>query len=312
MPYPAATPLDRRQFMAAVVAGGLSVATIEQTLGAPDKDSFTLRYLVASSMYGYASLDDVLPEVSRLGSTAIDLWPKPHGSQREELDALGEEKFAQLLAQHKVSLGCLTQYRAGPFALEGEMKLAHRLGCELIVTAVPPAQTLVADEVKPAIIQLIEQLKPQLAIADELGITLALENHPRNPLDTADSLKWFAELRPSKRLAIAFSPYHLNLDGGTQADLLREIGPAVALFYAWQHGMGSKKALPREQELLQMPGRGPLDFVPMLESLRSIGYHGWTEIFMHPFPRGKPILPTVDEVTAEINRSRRYLTKCLQ
>ncbi|MEZ6134460.1 MAG: hypothetical protein R3C53_06080 [Pirellulaceae bacterium] len=54
---------------------------------------------------------------------------------------------------------------------------------------------------------------------------------------------------------------------------------------------------------------------------RRIGFHtaaqrasedqhtGWTEIFMHPFPRGIPILETAAEVTAEINLARKYLTE---
>ena len=32
---------------------------------------------------------------------------------------------------------------------------------------------------------------------------------------------------------------------------------------------------------------------------------------MHPVPRGIPILDTAEEVTAEINRARRYLESCL-
>ena len=64
------------------------------------------------------------------------------------------------------------------------------------------------------------------------------------------------------------------------------------MFYAWQHGHGCMTKLPKEEELLQMPGRGDLDFKPLVDSLSSIGYSGYTEIFMHPVPRGIPILPT--------------------
>ena len=83
------------------------------------------------------------------------------------------------------------------------------------------------------------------------------------------------------------------------------------MFYAWQHGMGCMKKLPKEQELLQMPGRGKLDFAPLMEALAKSKYSGWIEIFMHPVPRGIPILETTEKVTAEINRSRDYLSKCL-
>jgi len=43
--------------------------------------------------------------------------------------------------------------------------------------------------------------------------------------------------------------------------------------------------------------------------LKHINYSGWTEIFMHPLPRGVPILETTAAVTDEINRSRAYLDK---
>ena len=75
--------------------------------------------------------------------------------------------------------------------------------------------------------------------------------------------------------------------------------------------MGCMTKLPKEQELLQMPGRGDLDFAPLLSALAEVEYQGWTEIFMHPVRRGIPILETTEQVTAEINRAREYLTSCL-
>ena len=61
-----------------------------------------------------------------------------------------------------------------------------------------------------------------------------------------------------------------------------------------------------------MPGRGPLDFTPLLRALKSINFTGFTAPFMHPFPRGIPIPDSTAGVTAEIIRSRSYLEKCLQ
>ena len=63
-----------------------------------------------------------------------------------------------------------------------------------------------------------------------------------------------------------------------------------------------------------MPGAaGPpdLDFEPLVDALKSINYSGWTEIFMHPVPRGVPILETAAAVTEEINLARKYLEGCL-
>ena len=91
-------------------------------------------------MYGYTDLASILPEVAKQGATAIDVWPKVHGNQREHMTELGEEAFAALLKKHDVSLGCITQYKLGPFGLQEEMRLAKRFGCKTIVTgAVGPS-----------------------------------------------------------------------------------------------------------------------------------------------------------------------------
>ena len=262
-------------------------------------------------MYGYTKLAEILPEVTKIGAAALDIWPKVHGNQREQLDELGEQRFAQMLKQHNVTLGCITQYKLGPFGLQQEMPLAKRLGCQTIVAGGKGPRGLKGSELKAAVGRFVEQMKPHLEVAEETGVTIAIENHASNLIETPDSMKWLVELSPSKHLAIAFAPYHLPQDEKMLSQLIRDLGEGIAMFYAWQHGMGCHKKLPKEQELLQMPGRGTLDFKPLMQALRDIRYTGWTEIFMHPVPRGIPILETTPAVTTEINRSRKYLSQCL-
>jgi sugar phosphate isomerase/epimerase len=62
---------------------------------------------------------------------------------------------------------------------------------------------------------------------------------------------------------------------------------------------------------MQLPGRGEMDFVPIVAALKKINYSGWAEVFMHPVPRGIPIMPTAAEVTSQINSVRKYLELCL-
>ncbi|MBL9123848.1 MAG: sugar phosphate isomerase/epimerase [Planctomycetaceae bacterium] len=301
--------VSRRAFCA-TTAGLLVSPLAARAAQAREPNRWQPNYIVGSSMYGYADLPIVLAEARQTGATAIDLWPKVHGNQREQLTELGEEKFAALLRQHGLALGCITQYPLGPFKLQDEMRLARRLGCRMIVCGGEGPRGLTGSELKGAVTQFVEKLKPHLAVAEETGVTLALENHAHNLIESPDSLKWLAELRPSPRLAIALAPYHLPQDELQLAELIRALGPAIALFYAWQHGAGCMQKQPKEQELLQMPGRGPLDFAPLLAALGEIDYQGWTEIFMHPFPRGVPILESPAAVTAEIIRARDYLETC--
>ncbi len=304
--------IERRHFLQSIAASVPALSAMSPGGFASETTPFQLRYMLPSCMYGYTELAEILPEVPKIGASAIDLWPKVHGNQREQLDEIGEAKFQEMLRQHDVSLGCITQYGLGPFGLADEFLLAQRLGCSTIVTGGKGPKGLRGKELKRAVADFIEQLRPHLEAAESAGVTLAIENHGNNLIDSPDSLKWLAELRPSEHLAIALAPYHLPQDETLLSQLIRDLGNSIAMFYAWQHGNGAMTEQPKEDELLQMPGRGPLDFKPLVAALRDIEYSGWTEIFMHPFPRGIPILETTDEVTAEINRARRYLDQQLE
>ncbi|EAQ82707.1 sugar phosphate isomerase/epimerase family protein [Blastopirellula marina] len=300
------TRLSRRTFHV-LAAGALSAGWAGASSAKPTSDSFQLNYMLPSCMYGYAKLEEILPEAQKIGAAQIDVWPKVHGDQREQIDALGADKFADLLKQNHVQLGCITQYKLGPFGLQDEMRLAQRFGCQLMVTGGAGPRGLKGAELKKAVAGFVEKMKPHLEVAEETGVTIAIENHANNLIESPDSLRWLLELRPSKHLAIAFAPYHLPQDEKLLAQLIHELAEGMQMFYAWQHGDGAHDPLPTERQLLQMPGRGPLDFQPLVAALASIQYQGWTEVFMHPVPRGVPILPTVSETTAEIARGRNYL-----
>ena len=227
---------------------------------------------------------------------------------------MGEQAFVDLLSRNQVRLGAITQYRLGPFGLREEMRFAARVGGSgtVLITGGRGPVGLQGDELKAAVGAFAEKLKPHLEVAAETGTILAIENHARNLIDTPDSMKWLCALAPSPRLGIAFAPHHLPQDADKMAALIADLGPRIAFFYAQQHGHGSSKKMPKEEELLQMPGRGPLDFAPIVAALKQIGYQGPSEIFMHPTPRGIPILESTAAITQEINRARGYLDQCCQ
>lgn len=293
----------------ALAVGGLATPSTadERDIASASRPMRRWRYLLASSLYGYTKLAEILPEVNKTGASAIDLWPKVHGSQREELDEFGEEKFRAMLAEHKTTLGCLTQYKLGPFGLKDEIALAKRLGCQTIVTGAGGAKGLAGDDLKQAIAAFVEKMKPHLALAEEAGVTIAIENHSFQMIDSPESIRRLLDVRPGKSLGLAFAPYHLPQDPELLTKLMTDAGEAMTVFYAWQHGHGCMEKLPKEEELLQMPGRGTLDFGPLMRTLAKIDYGGWVEIFMHPFPRGIPILETTAAVTEEVNKAKGHL-----
>jgi len=302
----------RRQFCRTTLAAFGSAAIGTQAFAAPAQQKpFRWHYALASSMYGRLKLAEIVPEVHRTGTEWIDLWPLPHGDQREQMDALGREAFSSLLAAHQVRLGMTTRYDLGPFRLQDELRLVAKLGGRLVVTGSVGPKDVAGAEAKAAVAQFVEQMKPHLDVAEECGVTIGIENHAHALIHTPDSLRYLAEMSPSPRLGIALAPYHLPQDETQLATLIADLGPRLVHFYAWQHGQGCMKKMPKADELEQMPGRGALNFRPLVAALRKIDYQGWTQVFMHPTPRGIPILDTAADVTAEINRARTYLEDCL-
>lgn len=300
--------MKRRDLLKNTVAAAMSLA-LPRVQAA--ESGFKLNYLLGSAMYGDLPLEVVIEETVKTGSTCLDAWPKKHGTQRDQMDEMGHEKVMALLTKHQVKLAATTRYDLGPFKLGDELDVVKKFGGNVIVTGGAGPVGLTGDDLKKAVREFVEKLKPHLAKAGELGITIAIENHINNLIDAPDSLRWLAEFGKDLPLGIELAPYHLPQDTALIAGLIKEIGPKLSVLCAWEHGMGCMKPMPKDEELQQMPGRGKLDFTPILKALKEIKYQGYTEIFMHPTPRGIPILPTAAEVTAEINRSRDYLEKCL-
>ena len=289
----------RREFLASLAALAASAHSAEP---------FRVRYLVASSLYGTMKLADILPELAKLGTQHLDLWPNVHGNQREQAAEMGDAAFAALLEHHEAKLACVTRYDLGPFALADELRWAKKFGAEVIVTGAKGPKGLTGTDLKAAVRKFAEELKPHCALAAELGVRIAIENHGNGLMESVESVRWLVEFAPDAGMSIALAPYHLPQDETVLSQLIRDCGKHLSVFYAWQHGKGSMEAQPKADELLQLPGRGPLDFTPLLGALREIAFEGWTSIFMHPFPRGIAIVEgDAPAVTAEVNRARAYL-----
>ncbi len=294
--------MKRRRFLQSLPAFAAAPALTSEV-------SWRLNYMLASSMYGGLPLVDILPEVKKTGATGIELWPKKHGTQREELDEIGHDKFAQLLKEHGVKFGGTTRYDLGPFKLADEIEVVKKLGGSFIVTGgAGEWKNVTPGQLKANVKDFVEKMKPHASLAAESGVEIGIENHVNNLIDTPDSLRWLADgIHSIPGIGIALAPYHLPQETELLADLITHIDKKMTMFYAWEHGMGCMKAMPKNEELQQMPGRGSLNWRPLLAALKQTGFVGPTEVFMHPTPRGIPIMPTIVETTAEINRAKKHL-----
>jgi sugar phosphate isomerase/epimerase len=299
----------RRDFIAsgaALAAGG----TLEAVARAESKKTFRLSYIVGACMYGTKPLAEILPEVRKCGAESVEFWARPHGNQREQVDKLGVDVVRDLLRKNRVRMGSMTCFKYGVFGMQPEMKLLKKLGGDMVICNTVGPRNLAGEPLKKAVKALAEKLKPHVEAAEEIGVRIGIENHSGTIINSPESQLMLMDLLPSEQIGMALAGYHMPQDPEVIGKHIVGLGKRLVHFQAWEHGMGCSKKLPKAQELMQMPGRGPLDFRPIVAGLKRIKYGGRVEIFMHPVPRGVPILETTAKVTAEINRARAYLDRC--
>jgi sugar phosphate isomerase/epimerase len=303
--------LSLRDFLRAVPAAAAFVALSAR---AQSKGEFKIRYTLSSALYGTMPLDVILPEVAKVGAKTIDIWCKANGDQREQATALGEEAFAALLKKHGARVGSSTRYPLGPFKLQVEMAWVKKHGGNLVICGCVGAKNPEGAEAKAAVAKFLEDMKPHVAKAAELGVTIAVENHLNQAPHHPDSIKAFADLNTSPNLGLSFAPHHLHDWQDQIPALIRYSGAKnLPFIYFQEHSEGIFKKVSKEIKLQQLPGfGGGLDYRLAVKALRDVRFQGVAEIFMHPTRRGIPILPTAGEVTAAVNKSRAHLEKCIR
>lgn len=287
---------------------------VPSALRAAEEARFTIRYVLPSALYGDLPLDAVLGEVGKSGAESVDIWRKIHATHREQITEMGDEAFQSLLKKHGVPMSVSTCYPLGPFKQDDELRWVKKNGG--IMTVCGSGKMGDADvsgaEAKAQVTAFFEKLKPHYELAEELGVTMVIENHKSSMLSSPDSIRYFADLNPSKAVGIAFAPHHLHDAIDQIPALIRHCGKEnLPFIYFQEYHLSAKQQMPKEEELKQLPGFGSLDYVPVVAALKEIGFDGLAEIFMHPTPRGIPMLPTAGAITEKINESRAYLQRCL-
>ena len=242
------TKLTRRQMCRLLAAAPAAAVLGAASSSAAEKKPFALRYILGSSMYGTLKLEEILPEVHKIGARHIDVWPLRHGDQREQIEAMGHDRFAELLDKNGVKLGMSTRYDLGPFGLGEEMKFLKKFGGRVLISGSRGPKNVAGAEAKQPVKDFVEQMKPHAAAAEALGLRIGIENHGNALIASEDSLRYLAEFATSPGLGIALAPYHLPQDEAVLARLIEDLGPKLVHFYAWQHGQGCKKKPCRQSQ----------------------------------------------------------------
>jgi len=243
------------------------------------------RFSVSTSMYPDSPFEVAIDEIAKTGAQAVDLWDTPNYPVNC-MDWVWKRRpwmLKEYLSNCGLKLFAFSIYFSPGNEVEERLEWLAEAGGEVAVLGGGAAQGQpVAEGLK--------RLLPLAERAEKLGIRIAGENHGGSSLNTIAELREFAQLATSPALGIALAPYHVMGNSESVAEAVEAIASKLFFFYAWQRAPG----------LAELPGDGTLDFVPVLQALRQVGYTGYLNLFTHTqAPK--------DEMTAAVIRAREYL-----
>jgi sugar phosphate isomerase/epimerase len=276
----AATPADGKTGTASSGAG--------KTAAPP----WTMRLSCSSINFSSLPIEQACQRIAALGFEAIDIWSAHAGCPHldDVANRLGPTGLKELLAQHQLKLYAFSVYTGG-YRRYAEL-LGQAGGGVAIRDSAGPCKP---DELTARMKAFLEDLKPEIELAEKHDSYLAIENHGNALLHTLDSLKAFCELNTHPRVGLALAPYHLQPIEASVEQAIAIAGRQLFFFYAWQNA-------PREE---QLPGIGPTDCAPWLAALAKVDYRRYVTPFMHHEPQP-------DAMSAALTRSRDYLKKCAE
>lgn len=283
----------RREFLKSLAMAGAALGSPCLVTGKEGGPVWQPKLALSSVMFSGLPLADFCAESARLGFKGIDLWG-PFGGCRHlpEARALGAKAFLELLKKHGLELGAWTTYRTkvDRQGFPGFAEFIGACGGGVVVreSKYDKVETL---QLEAAMGGFFGELRPEIELAREHKVKLAIENHAGAILNSIESIRMFVKLNPAPEVVgIALAPYHLQNAKAPVVEAIEACGNQLLFFYAWQSEAGVK----------QLPGHGPIDFAPWLDALARQNYGHWMTPFMH----GEL---AAAEMAAAVSTSARYL-----
>jgi sugar phosphate isomerase/epimerase len=227
-----------------------------------------MRLSTSSIHYLHLPIEKACDCIGQLGFEAIDIWSAHEGCPHldDVQKRLGAAGLKEVLARTKLKLFGFSVYQGG---FPRYARLLGQAGGGVAVRG--SSGPCKPEELTSRMRRFLEDLKPEVELAENNQAYLAIENHGHALLDSLDSFKAFVDLNKSSHLGIALAPYHLQALGISVTQAIAIAGSQLFYFYAWQNAPGVQ----------QLPGHGPTDFRPWLAALAKIKYRWYVNPFMH-------------------------------
>ncbi len=252
--------------------------------------------VVSTLMYGHYPRREALQAIAEAGFQFVDLWMLPGMANHFDPEVEDVGTLKEELKELGLSVPMISFYNSEPVVTK--LRVAHALGAQVAVTSGVNVRK------HP---EVIESLKAQLSLAQQLGLTLAFENHI-GTLETLEDMVALLEALDHPSASICLAPTHLELCGQHPEEALAVLRDRISVIYLWDIDVYTPKEDSNSHWRngdAQIPGGSDLDFSSLLTSaVRYAPSALWTFTW-----HGTEDWP-LERITQGLIRARRHIERC--
>ncbi len=270
-----------------------------------------MKFAICNETFQDWAFDRACGYARELGYTGIEIAPFTLAASATEISAEQRRQVSRqaadaglaviglhwLLAKttglHLTSPDAEVRRRTGAY-LGDLARLCRDVGGDVLVLGSPQQRNLLPGvSHEAATDSAIDVITAVLPVLEEAQVTLALE-----PLGPAEGDFWVTTAETIATIERIHSPWvqlHLDVKAMSSESLpVTEVIRQGAKYMKHFHANDPNK---------RGPGMGDVDFVPILQTLRDIGYSGWVSVEVFDYEPG---------IEALASESIRYLQQCLE
>jgi L-ribulose-5-phosphate 3-epimerase len=218
-------------------------------------------------------------DIGNFGGTGLGLQILPDRLQEPQREAIRDAAEAAGIAMFSLCLGCLWHY---PIAGSDEVRRAR--GVEIVLASIELADFLGAGCILMPTVQpegvtdseawatMLKSLEPCITRAEDLGITLAIENNLQPFLQRAEQLARMVDEVSSQSFRVYYDVANTTWIRVDPVAEIHELGDRVARFH-FKNRTGYRDEPETQVVSVNQPGIVPFERV--VEAIRDIDYDGY-------------------------------------
>lgn len=226
-------------------------------------------------------IDIVVPHLARLGFDGIEITVLPRfATGLDKMDQAERRRIPLLLRQHDLTLSALGSFLSmmepDPERFAANLTQLHG-AIDLAAEWFSPGQTPIVitgfggqpGDLEQQTPQLVERLNRLGDYAQAQGVTVALEPHIGNAVETPDQAVALMQQVTSPAIRINFDISHFNILGIPIQESVTKLLP----YSPHTHVKDEKGRYPNFEFVI--PGEGEFDYVAYLQEMQTQGYQGF-------------------------------------